>query len=610
MKRERETEMDGRERLGCPEWEERLLLHLDGELPEGEARSVEEHLERCPRCREAFARQRAVEAALRRVPEPAGGDGWVVALLSRARAGEGAGRGAVPSTPAAPPAKPFRRVALLAAAAAVLLCLLWWGGERKIAPPAGPAEVTFSAPRAADRGAEAARGERKAVQAELDALLRRISERGEADPAAAFERGAAPLRARGWKVEFLLAGALRRLEGEALRTALRVAAGLPGFTRVPGALSALAALLDRGAFPEETTGLLAAAGGPRAVQALGRALRRPELREEALSALARMGGAEAVRAVERELLYGDRRPPRTADVGPEKAEALRVLAGMGPEGTEAVVAFCRRCGFAESAVRALEPVRPRLGEALEAFAGRASGRALEAGLRLAAELRMEWVLPRLFERGKKRLFTGETPFLAARVGGAEAVRVLGRMYEAPVSIKTRRRIALALADLFRRRGEEMEAVLARCLCPEGGGAPGAAGGRPVPELEEMLARVGDRAACRALAWIVTHVPERASGAALALARAGTREALDELLALLSTPDLPEAARVSAAAAAYHLGGREALEAAAAQEAAGLPEGPGTLRRLGTLTEARFEDLRHRVASWVRAAHGTPEGNSH
>ena len=82
--------MNGWERMGCSAWEERLALFLDGELPEEEVRSLKEHLSRCPLCRIAFARQQELQAVLRRVPAPAGGDGWVEVLLARAREGAAA----------------------------------------------------------------------------------------------------------------------------------------------------------------------------------------------------------------------------------------------------------------------------------------------------------------------------------------------------------------------------------------------------------------------------------------------------------------------------------------------------------------------------------------
>ncbi len=50
--------------MECREWKERLSGYIDGEIPPGETREVEEHLAGCPACRDLERRMRALSAGL------------------------------------------------------------------------------------------------------------------------------------------------------------------------------------------------------------------------------------------------------------------------------------------------------------------------------------------------------------------------------------------------------------------------------------------------------------------------------------------------------------------------------------------------------------------
>lgn len=99
----------------------RLLAHLDGELEPGARRAVEEHLERCGRCRDRLERYRewssmlSETAKLVDVPEPE------MDLPAPDRATDSGKASEETEEPDVVPIGPFRRAATLRAAAVVLL---------------------------------------------------------------------------------------------------------------------------------------------------------------------------------------------------------------------------------------------------------------------------------------------------------------------------------------------------------------------------------------------------------------------------------------------------------------------------------------------------------
>lgn len=52
--------------MDCREWMERISAYVDGEIPSGETRPVEEHLEGCAACRTLERRMRALTSGLAR----------------------------------------------------------------------------------------------------------------------------------------------------------------------------------------------------------------------------------------------------------------------------------------------------------------------------------------------------------------------------------------------------------------------------------------------------------------------------------------------------------------------------------------------------------------
>lgn len=137
--------------MECREVRDRLQPFLDGELPAGELRSVNSHLEGCPDCRAVFGGeggwQRGLRAELRSVRSPR--DVWsrIAQAITDAdrRAGGGLVGGRSPS-----PAKLAlwgRRIAKAAVPAVVVLALV------TLLRP-GPWELPPRAPEAARHGAE------------------------------------------------------------------------------------------------------------------------------------------------------------------------------------------------------------------------------------------------------------------------------------------------------------------------------------------------------------------------------------------------------------------------------------------------------------------------
>jgi len=60
---------EGKSQVDCSEWLERILLMVEGSLAEEEARRLEAHLARCPRCRMELELQESILEALKEPPQ-------------------------------------------------------------------------------------------------------------------------------------------------------------------------------------------------------------------------------------------------------------------------------------------------------------------------------------------------------------------------------------------------------------------------------------------------------------------------------------------------------------------------------------------------------------
>jgi len=59
---------EGGEKMRCLEVEEQLSSYIDGMLPEEKKREIEEHLNKCPRCREKLTQLQTLVAELKELP--------------------------------------------------------------------------------------------------------------------------------------------------------------------------------------------------------------------------------------------------------------------------------------------------------------------------------------------------------------------------------------------------------------------------------------------------------------------------------------------------------------------------------------------------------------
>jgi len=182
------------------------------------------------------------------------------------------------------------------------------------------------------------------------------------------------------------------------------------------------------------------------------------------------------------------------------------------------------------------------------------GTLLKSGLELAALFRLKEALPLLEKRARIASMEESSLSLMAAIGGPKAAADLVLLYQEPLSLSARRKIAAALAGLFAlypgERGKTLEECL-ETLDPLGGGHG--------KVLVEMLSLCPESESCRALAWVVENRPDLARQAALGLARTDSPDALALLTDMLRRGGLDRRACAAAAAAAFYLGGEKALE---------------------------------------------------
>lgn len=580
---------------GCRIGRRKMTLYLDRELDPDQALDFEAHLDRCDRCADLLERSRKIEdlleATLSPLSDPDVSETFLETVRQRLDAAGARKTDQAASAAAALPDGPDRRTRLpirifwaaagTAAAAVLLLWLFHQQTDRHDGEISSPADRKTARDATDRRSTARERSERLLARQELSAVLAQLADLPDSDLCRSFEEGASSLESRGWRIDFLLCGALTREGDASLQSAIRLAGLWPGFSSVPRAIDSLERLLKEKRFPLETMTALAALDGPRAEAALGKALLDPELRDHALACLETMAGDGPVARISKALL--PRRETTTrVPLTVFDATALAALSRMGPRGVEGIVEFCGRRPPDPDLIRAVSASGPGFKRDLAAALPGFRGQRLDAALRIAASLRLEEALP-LMRRAAERssLEVGDLA-LISRTGGPLAVTTLVEIYQGPVSLRERRRIAAALVRSLRLHPDELDQTLHRVfflLPPD-----------QSELIPELLSMEGSGEACRVLAWLVSNQPDVSFQAAFELARTGSSEALASLLALLEGDRLTQEARAAASAAAIHLGGREAVKSILG-EGTRISErdvaGPG---RPGRITDSRFRKI--------------------
>lgn len=645
---------DARDRGACKEWEEAILLHVDRELDPEEDRPEEErvtlaaltaHLDECEACANALARLEEQNRLLNKLwpeertarPEPITVDTLIKRSRNQPIQKQEVESRKIESIPLIPK---HRKWFAAAGVAAAVLLLLW--GFMKSVPQKSDHELepedhlvktdvepVEKLPSLKEDAIEAfafpPEEERLAAHRELKGILLELASASDMTLRTEFEAQTRSLDERDWQVGHMLRTVIKRESGPALTTALRLARMNPDLQRLPGMVSALKQRLNDGCEPEPVLELLAAIDDAKARDSLGRALLDPHLREKALPLLVASNDTRATRWISDALLKG--RGLDDPESAPFVNGCVRALSISGEEGIDLLVQAWDRSEQPKSWIDVLAEASPdslRDCEALFAslestplypfwFAAywdrqrmfrsqlvhrldRMRGSRFQAGLRMAAHLRLEGVLPYLVKQGDTFVHD-EAPWLASRVGGGRSIEKLVEMYKAPVSIRMRKRVCSALSFVFDLYPEETGDTLDEALL--------------VMEdddrllLLDMLAEAGDAPACATLSWLLEKKPSLSSAASLALARIGSRDALDTLMTLLVEGRLVSEARLAATAAAYHLGGSTVLRRIdiATSEAAG---GGSIDRRSspieeplssrGSITQARFKRLKGYISS--------------
>jgi hypothetical protein len=601
---------------GCRERRKDLLLYVDRELDPDRTIAFESHVEGCALCAAFVERNALLEEALEATLSPAldrrRSNDFVSTVRERINA---AGAGAELQTTAGiqDRRRRIRAFCTLAAAAAAATFLFWifhsWsvpgeedGGDKNdlartsgTGPGGQDLRTNLWERKAGPPLAGIDRAKHRAARKRIAAILASLAPVPDSTLPARFTEAAAPLRREGWRVDVLVAGALKREEGPPLETAIRLARVLPGFEKNPDVVQSLAWLTGKSPVALAALRTLASFEGRRAGDVLADALGDPELRDAALQYLSTLGGPEAARGIAEAALGTIE---RESAVTPFAAASIRTLAGLGKPGMEGILEICNSTGCTSGLVRALSPVSPETARALAASFDSARGSALEAALRLAASLRLSEALPYLPPRSAGRSpLKRESPRFIAEIGGPAAVVRLVRLYGEPVSLNERRELAAALAEVFELHPEEIDLALRGALKileeEEGAG----------DVLIEMLSQRQSAGSCLALAWFVEKNPALASRAALGLARTGSPEALAVLLDLFGRDGIDEETRVAAGAAAYHLGGRPVLERIlAAHEgvgASGEKGGVPPVRRQMALSDSRFRKIQKYIAKYAK-----------
>jgi len=498
----------------CPDYEEMLLTYLDKEAGDEAKKIVERHLEQCPACR-AWADKSLNLDQLLIMSAPQIED---EELFLRQVSGN------------LPEKRIFRKsLAALLTAAAVLL-LLW---TYTILPqPQNPHEKVI------------AKKDPNLIQArmELSQILSHLSDTPDEDLLAAFEEKTQVLVKKGWRVKNMVSSALKREAGESLLTAIRLAVIIPQFKRIIGAVPALITLQNRGVYPKETLNALAVLDGPQAEDALGQSLFDPEVQVLALEHLNKIDNKSAAEKITQYLL-SDHSNIKD-ELSPFDMECIEALLFMKEWGVDSIVHVFNSSNQNPAIVRALSPPDPAWTKALIKKLPKMKGSEFDAGINLASFLRITDTIEILNNRAKRSRMEKKYPELLARIGGERVILNLVELYEGPVSKRERKGLAAALSSVFDLYPEEMDYSLTMVVLFSEEGLQ--------ETLVEMLSKGQGQGACKALAWIIKNSEGYAFSAAMALAKIGSEEALNEANALINNNELDTLPRSFANAAVLYI----------------------------------------------------------
>jgi len=570
-----------------------LMLYLDRELEPDQALGFETHLDTCQECAGHLERNRKVEDLLENTLSPLTSPEMSAAFLDKvrlrlegdaaAKEDSSAGPDQAQSRPTRIPRRSLRILWAAAGAAAAAIILVWSFHQQEEAVPAKRAAIADSGKPhiVADTRTTAEEAkERLLARQELRAVLEKLSGIPDADLCRSFEEGTTSLKSKGWRIDILLCRALLHEEDQALRSAIRLAGRWSGFASVPRAIDSLERLLKERRYPLETMTALAALDGPRAEAALGKALLDQELRYHALACLESMPGDGPAFRIAKALPIDRRSSQEPLSIF--ETTALAALSRMGPRGVKGILEFMGRHEPDEELVRSVSMSGSGFGRELAALLPGLRGQKRDAALRIAASLRLEEALPLMRRAAERSSLEPRILALITSTGGPHAVKTLVEIYQGPVSLRERRRIAAALVRTLSLYPDELESTMQRAfelLPAEQGGL-----------IPELLAMEGTGEACRALAWIVGNQPGISVQAAFELARTGSDEALPLLLALIEGERLPQEAQAAASAAAILLGGRETVESILGEGARISGKGSAGSGRPGRITDSRFRRL--------------------
>lgn len=619
-----------------------MLLFLDGEIEEEERSDIQTHLAACPGCAAFVAEQQRLEAWMHQTwseqSEEIRGDEEAVSFVSNVRerlaeSKEGpASRPLSLQTVAGQRSVSWKRWLALTASAAAAALLFFWGFhagqpayEEPIEKPETSGDVAVIQEPSDEQTVEQTQkftpydtspdaafppslleAERNRVRASLEEILIELAAVSSDRLASQFYERTEPLRQAGWQVKQMVQGILECDSGPALQTAIRLVGCESEFSRIPGIIPSLKNLLKTGRHPMEVLGALASLDDARADAVIGAALDDFTLRNAALERLAQRKSPVSAEQITQAVLASH--DLKMQAPSPFVMTAVQKLSLMGPDGLDGLIRIWEKSASPAALARALMPVDPQVRRNLMKRLPDLKGARLQAGLRMAACLRLEEAVRILRAKAKDTYFRHEVPFLIAQVGGAISVKALFDMYQEPISMRDRRQISLAMATLFANHPEERAVTLegALALIEVDSVDPELIEEDSREVLLEMLSQAGDRDSCLALAWLVEHRSDLATSASLAMARTGSRHALELLMEMLLGGRLPANAQSAAGAAAFHLGGPEVLNALYGgadgasvitgfdQTVAGSRRG---LKKRYSLTDNRFEKLKEYITSY-------------
>ncbi|MBU0753823.1 MAG: zf-HC2 domain-containing protein [Planctomycetes bacterium] len=595
----------------CKDRESLLMLHLDGELAEQEGLKLKSHLEVCSDCSAFVLRQQRLQALIQGTSEsrsPGEGEDFVRRVrqrIARVRNEKpGTSHGSI--TAAVSPSRTswVHRAAIFAAATAAVFLFIWGfhGIQRSqecVTPaPFDPDEHLAASDSQAgiDKGSgpgipDAAR---VGVHDELREILKGLQSTPNELLVRQFEERTLGLQKAGWQVKQMVQSFLGSDSGPALLTAIRLVGCDPDYNRIPGVIPSLKSLLKSDGYCMEALNALAALDDPRVDALIADMLDYPVWRDAALAHLEKRKSGDGARRIAQAVLESE--DPDQDEPSPFLSAALLALSHMGPDGVEGLLKIWHHAAGHRTITNAFISPEPEFCRALIDRIPKLKGSMLQAGIRMAAFLRLKEAIPLIRDLGKDSCFRQEVPHLIAQVGGAAGVFALTDQYREPVSLRDRQQVSSALAALFAYHPEEREEVLEEAMI--------SMDEESKEVLVEMLGKVGDRPACLALTWLVERRIDLATSASLALARTGSRQALEMLMELLLENRLPMEARPAAGAAAFHLGGRDVLEAlySEGKEALAPFEASSTRiwapsKRRTLLSENRFEKLKRYVLEY-------------